>query len=71
MQNYELRYLKRDGSVAATRVARCPDDGAAKSLALETCHSAARQIEVWLGATLIFTRPARRASLLGLFAQRS
>jgi hypothetical protein len=57
MNPYEINYLKHDGSLAAKFTTQCSDDTQAKVLAHAMKLDGARQIEVWQGQTLIYTRP--------------
>jgi hypothetical protein len=57
MLAYEINYLKTDGSLAAKFSAQCNDDTQAKVLAHAMKMDGARQIEVWKGQTLIYSRP--------------
>lgn len=57
MTPYEINYFKQDGSLAGKFTAQCASDTAAKVLAHAMKMDDARQIEVWHGETLIYTRP--------------
>lgn len=57
MPAYEIRYLRKDGSVAARFHARCQGDDDAKNLAHAIQLEGARQIAVWDGQRLLYTRP--------------
>ena len=57
MPAYEIRYLKKDGTLAARFFATCAGDDDAKKLAHAIQLEGARQIAVWDGQRLIYTRP--------------
>jgi hypothetical protein len=57
MPAYEIRYLNKDGSLAARFHATCVGDDDAKKLAHAIQLDGARQIAVWDGQRLIYTRP--------------
>lgn len=57
MPAYEIRYLKKDGSLAARFYATCTGDDDAKKLAHSIQLEGARQIAVWDGQRLLYTRP--------------
>jgi hypothetical protein len=59
MPAYEIVYLNDDGSLAAKFAAQCHGDTQAKVLAHAMKMDGTRQIEVWNGKTLIYTRPQR------------
>jgi hypothetical protein len=54
---YEIRYLKKDGSLAARFFATCATDDDAKKLAHAIQLEGARQMAVWDGQRLLYTRP--------------
>ena len=56
MPAYEIRYLNKDGSLAARFHATCVSDQDAKNLAHAIQLDGARQIAVWDGQRLIYTR---------------
>ncbi|HEX3809325.1 MAG TPA: hypothetical protein VH000_05375 [Rhizomicrobium sp.] len=59
MPTYEIRYLNKESAIAAKFRAACRDDIEAKALAhaIHIQMDAARQIAVWDGQRLIFTKP--------------
>jgi hypothetical protein len=57
MPAYEINYLHDDGSLAAKFSAQCACDKDAKVLAHAMKMTDTRQIEVWSGRALIYTRP--------------
>ena len=59
MPTYEIRYLNKESSITAKFRAACRDDDEAKALAhaIDIEMEAARQIAVWDGQRLIFTKP--------------
>jgi len=57
MPAYEINYFKQDGSLAGKFTAQCDSDTVAKVLAHAFKMDDARQLEVWNGETLIYTRP--------------
>lgn len=57
MPAYEIRYLRKDGSLAARFFATCATDDDAKKLAHAIQLEGARQMAVWDGQRLIYTRP--------------
>jgi hypothetical protein len=59
MPAYEIVYLNDDGSLAAKFAAQCQGDTEAKVLAHAMKMDGTRQLEVWNGKTLIYTRPER------------
>jgi hypothetical protein len=56
MRPYCLRYLKSNGTLAVQHWTNCEGDAEAKGVAMARVPGA-RQVEVWNGETLIFTRP--------------
>jgi hypothetical protein len=66
MPDYEVRYLRKNGSIADSRTVQCANDRDVKSLAAKKRLKGASQVEVWAGETLILTRAARKPGLLGL-----
>lgn len=59
MPAYEICYRQDDGSLMAKFAAQCQGDLQAKVLAHAMRVDGARQLEVWNGKTLIYTRPER------------
>jgi hypothetical protein len=59
MPAYEIRYLDKSNVLAARFRVGCRDDDEAKKLAhsIEVQMDAIRQIAVWEGQRLIFTKP--------------
>ena len=57
MPAYEIRYLRKDGSLAARFFATCATDDDAKKLAHSIQLEGARQMAVWDGQRLLYTRP--------------
>lgn len=57
MPAYEIRYLRKDGSLAARFFATCATDDDAKKLAHAIQLEGARQMAVWDGQRLLYTRP--------------
>lgn len=57
MPDYEICYLKTDGSLAGKFAAHCKTDIQAKILAHAMRLEDARRIEVWDGPDLIYQRP--------------
>jgi hypothetical protein len=57
MPAYEINYLHNDGSLAAKFEMQCASDKEAKILAHALKMDGAKQIEVWNGRALIYTRP--------------
>ncbi|HEY1961184.1 MAG TPA: hypothetical protein VGG69_02105 [Rhizomicrobium sp.] len=57
MPNYEICYLKIDGSLAGKFAAQCDSETQAKIMAHAFRLDSARRIEVWDGAQLIYRRP--------------
>jgi hypothetical protein len=57
MPAYEIRYLNKNGSLAACFHATCVGDDDAKKLAHAIQLDGAHQIAVWDGQRLIYTRP--------------
>jgi hypothetical protein len=54
---YEIRYLRKDGSLAARFFATCASDDDAKKLAHAIQLEGARQMAIWDGQRLFYTRP--------------
>ena len=63
MPAYEIRYLDKSNALAAKFRVACRDDNEAKAMAhaIEVQMDAARQIAVWEGQRLIFTRPLNKS----------
>lgn len=59
MTDYEINYLKDDGSLAAKFSAQCACDKDAKILAHAMKLSRDLKIEVWNGRSLIYARPQK------------
>ena len=57
--NYEINYLRRDGSLACKFEAHCNDEKQAKILAHAMKNHDHKGIEVWAGKTLVYERPER------------
>lgn len=57
MPAYEINYRHGDGSLTAKIETHCASDKEAKILAHAMKMDGARQLEVWLGDTLIYARP--------------
>jgi hypothetical protein len=57
MPSYEICYLNQDGSLAAKFSTICDDQTKAKVMAHAMKLDGAKQIEVWDGRSLIYTRP--------------
>ena len=57
MPAYEIRYRDADGALAYQFSADCDDDGRARILAHAMKLPSARQLEVWRGEALIYSRP--------------
>ena len=57
MPNYDICYLKTDGSLAGKFAAQCDTEIQAKIMAHAFRLDSARSIEVWEGSALIYSRP--------------
>ena len=57
MPAYEINYRHDDGSLTAKIETHCASDKEAKILAHAMKMADTRQIEVWSGRALIYTRP--------------
>ena len=57
MPNYEICYLKTDGSLAGKFAAQCDTETQAKIMAHAFRLESARRIEVWDGSELVYQRP--------------
>jgi hypothetical protein len=57
MPNYEICYVKTDGSLAGKFAAQCDTEMQAKIMAHAFRLDSARRIEVWNGSQLIYRRP--------------
>jgi hypothetical protein len=57
MPDYEICYLKNDGSLAGKFTAQCQTEMQAKILAHAMRLETSRGIEVWDGSHLIYRRP--------------
>ena len=57
MPDYEICYLKNDGSLAGKFAASCETEMQAKILAHAMRLDTARRIEVWDGNQLVYQRP--------------
>lgn len=57
MPDYEICYLKTDGSLAGKFTAQCETQMQAKILAHAMRLDSSRGIEVWDGGELIYRRP--------------
>lgn len=57
MPNYEINYLKEDGSLAFKFQAQCEDDVRAKILAHAMKDQQHKGFEVWHGRELVYQRP--------------
>jgi hypothetical protein len=57
MQNYEINYLKEDGSLAFKFQAQCEDDTHAKILAHAMKDHDHKKFEVWHAGALVYQRP--------------
>ena len=56
MPAYEIRYGNKDGSVAARFIAHCGGDEEAKALMRAIQMEGLRQVSVWHGKRLLYTR---------------
>jgi hypothetical protein len=61
MPSYKINYLHDDGTLAAKFETQCAGDTQAKIIAHAMKMHGARQIEIWNGFTLIYTRPQNGA----------
>jgi hypothetical protein len=61
MRNYEICYLKEDGTVSATFSASCLNEQQAKILAHAMKLNGFLRMEVWDGQKLVYERPLRAA----------
>jgi len=57
MPDYEICYLKDDGSLAGKFAANCSTEMQAKILAHAMRLDSTRGIEVWSGSQLVYRRP--------------
>ncbi|HWA04697.1 MAG TPA: hypothetical protein VG819_14345 [Rhizomicrobium sp.] len=57
MPNYEINYLKEDGSLALKFEAHCADDTRAKILAHAMREHDFKKFEVWQAGALVYRRP--------------
>lgn len=57
MPDYEICYLKTDGSLAGKFTAQCDTEMQAKILAHAMRLDSTRGIEVWDGTELVYRRP--------------
>jgi hypothetical protein len=57
MPDYEICYVKDDGSLAGKFAANCNSDMQAKILAHAMKLDPAHRIEVWDGSALVYQRP--------------
>jgi len=57
MPDYEICYLKNDGTLAGKFAASCDSEMQAKILAHAMKLDPAHRIEVWNGASLVYQRP--------------
>ncbi|GEM_PF-1200607 len=55
MPTYDIRYMNRDGTVAARFFAHCSGDDEAKALMRAIQMEGVRQVSVWHGNRLIYT----------------
>ena len=62
MPQYDICYLKDDGSFAAGVSTSCNNDQQAKILAHAMKLAATRRIEVWDGERLVYERPSADAN---------
>lgn len=69
MPAYEITYRHGDGSLTAKIETHCASDKEAKILAHAMKMDGARQLEVWLGDTLIYARPQDRAEKVPIFVE--
>jgi hypothetical protein len=65
MPDYEICYLKTDGSLAGKFAAHCETEMQAKILAHAMRLEDTRRIEVWNGADLVYQRPENTGQALG------
>jgi hypothetical protein len=65
MPNYEICYLKTDGSLAGKFAAQCDTEMQAKIMAHAFRLETARRIEVWDGSQLVYQRPGEVERLAG------
>ena len=63
MPNYDICYLKTDGSLAGKFAAQCDTEIQAKIMAHAFRLESARRIEVWDGTHLIYQRPGSSEEL--------
>ncbi|HEV2561984.1 MAG TPA: hypothetical protein VGT78_07565 [Rhizomicrobium sp.] len=59
MPNYEICYLKDDGSLSGKFSAQCLNEKQAKILAHAMKLQGSRRIEVWDGKALVYQRPEK------------
>jgi len=65
MPDYEICYLKDDGSLAGKFAASCNSEMQAKILAHAMKLEPSHRIEVWDGTSLVYRRPEQAAREAG------